>query len=201
MRYKTHMNKNKKDLNFVQNYLFDLSNLIKPNSDIINKLIKIRNIFLNTSKKRGKILIFGNGGSAAIASHVSVDLTKNAKIRTVNFNESDLITCFSNDYGYERWVEKAVDFYADKNDTLVLISSSGKSLNMINACKAAKRKKIKVISLTGHLKNNPLSKITDHSLWIDSKAYNFIENTHQIWLLTVCDLIIGKREYPAKKKD
>jgi D-sedoheptulose 7-phosphate isomerase len=201
MRYKTHMNKNKKDLNFVQNYLFDLSNLIKPNSDIINKLIKIKNIFLNTSKKRGKILIFGNGGSAAIASHVSVDLTKNAKIRTVNFNESDLITCFSNDYGYERWVEKAVDFYADKNDTLVLISSSGKSLNMINACKAAKRKKIKVISLTGHLKNNPLSKITDHSLWIDSKAYNFIENTHQIWLLTVCDLIIGKREYPAKKKD
>ena len=200
MRYKTHMNKNKKDLNFVQNYLFDLSNLIKPNSDIINKLIKIKNIFLNTSKKRGKILIFGNGGSAAIASHVSVDLTKNAKIRTVNFNESDLITCFSNDYGYERWVEKAVDFYADKNDTLVLISSSGKSLNMINACKAAKRKKIKVISLTGHLKNNPLSKITDHSLWIDSKAYNFIENTHQIWLLTVCDLIIGKREYPAKKK-
>ncbi|MDC6482458.1 SIS domain-containing protein [Pelagibacteraceae bacterium] len=195
------MNKNKKDLNFVQNYLFDLSNLIKPNSDIINKLIKIKNIFLNTSKKRGKILIFGNGGSAAIASHVSVDLTKNAKIRTVNFNESDLITCFSNDYGYERWVEKAVDFYADKNDTLVLISSSGKSLNMINACKAAKRKKIKVISLTGHLKNNPLSKITDHSLWIDSKAYNFIENTHQIWLLTVCDLIIGKREYPAKKKD
>ena len=201
MRYKTHMNKNKKDLNFVQNYLFDLSNLIKPNSDIINKLIKIKNIFLNTSKKRGKILIFGNGGSAAIASHVSVDLTKNAKIRTVNFNESDLITCFSNDYGYERWVEKAVDFYADKNDTLVLISSSGKSLNMINACKAAKRKKIKVISLTGHLKNNPLSKITDHSLWIDSKAYNFIENTHQIWLLTVCDLIIGKREYPAKKKN
>ena len=195
------MNRNKKDLNFVQNYLFDLSNLIKPNSDIINKLIKIKNIFLNTSKKRGKILIFGNGGSAAIASHVSVDLTKNAKIRTVNFNESDLITCFSNDYGYERWVEKAVDFYADKNDTLVLISSSGKSLNMINACKAAKRKKIKVISLTGHLKNNPLSKITDHSLWIDSKAYNFIENTHQIWLLTVCDLIIGKREYPAKKKD
>ena len=89
MRYKTHMNKNKKDLNFVQNYLFDLSNLIKPNSDIINKLIKIKNIFLNTSKKRGKILIFGNGGSAAIASHVSVDLTKNAKIRTVNFNESD----------------------------------------------------------------------------------------------------------------
>jgi len=191
----------KKNINFIKNYLIDFSNLIRPSEDIVRKLIEVRNIFLNTSKKKGKILIFGNGGSAAIASHVSVDLTKNAKIRTVNFNESDLITCFSNDYGYERWIEKAVDFYADKNDTLVLISSSGKSKNMINACKAAKKKKIKVISFTGHSKNNPLSKITKLSLWIDSKAYNFIENTHQIWLLTICDLIIGKREYPAKKKN
>ena len=195
------MKKIKKDLNFLQNYLTDFSNLIKPNEDVVHKLIQVKNILLNTSKKKKKILIFGNGGSAAIASHVCVDLTKNAKVRAVNFNESDLITCFSNDYGYERWVEKAVDFYADKNDTLILISSSGKSMNMINACKAAKRKKIKVISLTGHTKNNPLSKISDLSLWVNSKAYNFVENTHQIWLLTVCDLIIGKREYPAKKKD
>ena len=199
MRYKKYMKNIKKDFTFLQNYLTDFSDLIKPNKHIISKLIQVRNIFLNTSKKKNKILIFGNGGSAAIASHVSVDLTKNAKIRTVNFNESDLITCFSNDYGFERWIEKAVDFYADKNDTLILISSSGKSKNMINACKAAKRKKIKVISFTGHAKNNPLSKIVNLSLWINSKAYNFVENTHQIWLLTICDLIIGKREYPAKK--
>jgi D-sedoheptulose 7-phosphate isomerase len=195
------MKKVKKDVTFLKNYLTDFSNLVKPNNDIVNKLIEVRNIFLNTSKKKGKMMVCGNGGSAAIASHVSVDLTKNAKIRTINFNESDLITCFSNDYGYERWIEKAVDFYADKNDTLVLISSSGKSKNMINACKAAKRKKIKVISFTGHMKNNPLSKVADLSLWINSKAYNFIENTHQVWLLTICDLIIGKREYPAKKKN
>ena len=201
MRYKKYMKNIKKDFTFLQNYLTDFSDLIKPNKHIISKLIQVRNIFLSTSKKKNKILIFGDGGSAAIASHVSVDLTKNAKIRTVNFNESDLITCFSNDYGFERWIEKAVDFYADKNDTLILISSSGKSKNMINACKAAKRKKVKVISFTGHTKNNPLSKISDLSLWVNSKAYNFVENTHQIWLLTVCDLIIGKREYPAKKKD
>ena len=193
------MKKKDKESTFLENYLTDFSNLIKPNQNIINKLIKVRNIFLKTSKKNGKILIFGNGGSSAIASHVSVDLTKNAKIRTVNFNEADLITCFSNDYGYEKWVEKAVEFYADKNDTLVLISSSGKSKNMINACKTAKKRKINVISFTGHSYNNPLSKISDLSLWVESKAYNFIENTHQIWLLTVCDSIIGKREYPAKK--
>ncbi len=195
------MKKRQKDINFLHNYLTDFSHLIRPNKEIVNKLITVRDVVLKTSKKNGKVLIFGNGGSSAIASHVSVDLTKNAKVRAVNFNEADLITCFSNDYGYERWVEKSVDFYADKNDLLILISSSGKSKNMINACKAAKRKKIKVISFTGHTKNNPLSKISDLSLWINSKAYNFVENTHQIWLLTVCDLIIGKREYLAKRKD
>ena len=195
------MKKKDKANQFLINYLNDFSNLIKPNTEIINKLIRVKDVLLSVSKKNGKILIFGNGGSAAISSHVSVDLTKNANIRTVNFNESDLITCFSNDYGYDRWVEKSIDFYADRKDAVILISSSGKSMNMINACKAAKRKKIKVISLTGHSKNNPLSKISNISLWVNSKAYNFIENTHQIWLLTICDLIIGKREYPAKKKD
>ena len=80
---------------------------------------------------------------------------------------------------------------------MILVSSSGKSPNMINACKAAKKKNIlKIITLTGHEKNNPLSKLGHINLWIESKAYNFIENTHQLWLLTVCDLIIGKREYP-----
>ena len=195
------MKKKDKANQFLNNYLNDFSNLIKPNTEIINKLIRVKDVLLSVSKKNGKILIFGNGGSAAISSHVSVDLTKNANIRTVNFNESDLITCFSNDYGYDRWVEKSIDFYADKKDAVILISSSGKSMNMINACKVAKRKKIKVISLTGHSKNNPLSKKSNISLWVNSKAYNFIENTHQIWLLTICDLIIGKREYPAKKKD
>ena len=184
------------DKDFVKKYLEDFSTLIKPDAEIIEKIIKVKDIMIDAKTKNKKIMIFGNGGSAAIASHVCVDLTKNANIRSVNFNESDLITCFSNDYGYERWVEKAIDFYADNNDVLILISSSGKSPNMINACKAAKNKKIsKIITFTGHDKNNPLSKLGDINFWINSKAYNFVENIHQVWLLTICDLIIGKREY------
>lgn len=195
------MKKTKKRNNFLEKYFSDLSKTIEPDTQSLKKLYLVKDYFISTSRKKGKILIFGNGGSSAIASHVSVDLTKNARIRTVNYNESDLITCFSNDYGYDRWIEKAIDFYADRKDIVVLISSSGRSKNMINACKAAKKKKIKVISFTGHSKNNPLSKIGNLNLWVNSKAYNFIENTHQIWLLGICDLIIGKREYSAKRKD
>ena len=184
------------DKDFVNKYLNDFSSLLKPSDDLVNKIINVKNILIDIRKSKNKIMIFGNGGSAAIASHVSVDLTKNANVRCVNYNEADLITCFSNDYGYERWIEKAVDFYADANDVLILISSSGKSQNMLNACKAAKNKKIsKIITFTGHDKDNPLSKKGDINFWIDSKAYNFVENTHQVWLLTIVDLIIGKREY------
>ena len=186
---------------FLEKYLNDLSKIIEPDAQNLKKLYLVKDLFISTSKKKGKILIFGNGGSSAIASHVSVDLTKNARIKAINFNEADLITCFSNDYGYERWIEKAIDFYADYKDIVVLISSSGRSKNMINACTAAKRKRIKVISFTGHSRNNPLSKKGNLNLWVNSKAYNFVENTHQIWLLAICDLIIGKREYSAKKKD
>ena len=186
------------DKDFVNSYLNDFSSLLKPNDELTAMLVEVKKILLNVKKNNSKVMIFGNGGSAAIASHFSVDLTKNAKVRSINFNEADLITCFSNDYGYENWVAKAVEFYADEKDILILISSSGKSMNMINACKAAKNKKIsKIITFTGHDKNNKLSQLGDLNSWIDSKAYNFVENAHQVWLLTIVDLIIGKKEYPA----
>ena len=182
---------------FIQKYLEDFSNLVKPNKDISEKIIKAKNILIETNKKNKKIMIFGNGGSAAIASHFSVDLTKNAKIRCFNFNESDLITCFSNDYGYEKWVEKTISFYGDKDDVLIIISASGKSKNMIYGCEAARTKKFSnIITFTGIDKDNPVSKLGDINFWTDSKAYNFIENIHQIWLLSIVDLVIGKREYP-----
>ena len=62
---------------------------------------------------------------AAMASHVTVDFTKAAGMRAINFNEADLLTCFANDYGYEHWVAKALEFYADEDDLVILISSGG----------------------------------------------------------------------------
>ena len=178
------------DIIKAKNYIKKLTSKIVPNDNTFSKIIKIKNLIIKAKKNNSRVLIFGNGGSAAIASHVSVDLTKNVKVKAMNFNEADLITCFSNDYGYEKWIEKTIEFYGDKKDIIILISSSGKSKNMINACKAAKRKKISnIITLTGNKKNNPLSKLGNINLWVDSNIYNHIENIHQIWLLSICDLI------------
>ena len=190
----------KRDTKFLDEYFDDFKKIINFNSDEIKKkLINLKKIFITTKKNRKKILIFGNGGSAAIASHFSVDLTKNAKIRCTNYNESDLITCFSNDFGYEHWIEKTLEYYGNKGDVLIVISSSGKSKNMINACVAARKKKFsKIITFTGHSINNPVKKLGDINLWVNSKAYNYIENIHQFWLLSLVDLIIGKKVYPPK---
>ena len=174
----------------IKSYLEAQCSKIIPDEKTLSKIINVKNAIIRAKKTNSRVLIFGNGGSAAIASHVSVDLTKNIKVKAMNFNEADLITCFSNDYGYEKWIEKAINFYGEKGDVVILISSSGKSKNMLNASRMAKRKKIsKIITFTGNKKNNPLSKLGDINLWVDSNIYNHIENTHQIWLLSICDLI------------
>ena len=190
----------KNELKFLDKYFKDFKNLVDSNNnEIIKKLINLKKILINARKNKKKIIIFGNGGSASIASHFSVDLTKNAKIRCVNCNEADLITCFSNDYGYEHWIEMAINYFGDKNDVLIVISSSGKSKNIINACTAAKKKKFsKIITLTGHSIKNPIKKLGNINLWVNSKAYNKIENIHQFWLLSLVDLIIGKANYLPK---
>ena len=183
---------------FLTSYLKDFSELVKPDEKIINQLEKIADLIKAINSKGNKVLIFGNGGSAAISSHFSVDLTKNAGLRCVNCNEADLITCFANDYGFERWVEKAVDFYGDEGDLLIVISSSGSSKNMLNGVRAARNGKFEaVVTLSGFDNNNPLCQLGDINLWVNSRAYNFVENIHQVWLLAIVDLIIGSREYSA----
>ena len=183
---------------FLKKYFQNLRSLITFNDDTIKKIINVSKIITEADKNGKKTIIFGNGGSSAIASHFSVDLTKNARVRCVNFNEPDLLTCFSNDFGYEKWVEKSIEYYGDEGDTVILISAGGNSPNMINGAKKAKEKKFsKVITLTGNDKNNKLSKLGDINFWVDSRAYNIIENTHLIWLLAVNDLIFGNAEYTA----
>ena len=178
---------------FIYNYFEEFINLI---SDINKKnIIECVKAFKKINKN--KIIFLGNGGSAAIASHVSVDLSKNAGIRSVNFNEADLITCLSNDYGHENWMQESLKLYCDKKDLVVLISSSGQSKNILNAARWCKRNKIKIITFSGNKKNNSLNKINDDGInfWINSKAYNYIECAHLLILMSITDLIIGKTIY------
>tara|TARA_B100000131_G_C17809671_1_gene489125 strand:- start:27 stop:629 length:603 start_codon:yes stop_codon:yes gene_type:complete len=167
--------------------------LFKSKDD--EKFVKIKKVFKQVSQDGGKIIFVGNGASASLASHAATDLTKQGKIKSIAFNDHNLITALSNDYGYEKWVEKALSFYSSPKDMLVLISVSGESPNLINALNYAKKNSLITLSITGSSKENTLRTSTDYSLWVDSKSYNVVESIHTIWVTLIIDLIIGKMQY------
>ncbi len=174
---------------FFNNYFDDIYSQLnnfeeKKFHDICKKLKNIN--------KTNKIILAGNGGSASIANHVATDLTKISKIRSITFNESNLITCFANDYGYKKWISKGIEKFSIPGDICILISSSGESKNIINAAKECRRKKIYLITLSGFKSNNPLRKLGNINLWVNSNHYNYIEMTHHIWLVSLADRLAKK---------
>ena len=182
-------------MNFFKKYYQDIVNCVQRLDE--RKINLIYKMIKDTSKKGGIIYIAGNGGSASTSSHMSTDLTKNAKIKSMSFNDANLITCFANDYGYENWLKAAIKYYVKANDLVVLLSVSGKSKNLINAANFCKKKKIKFITMTGAKKNNPLSQKGIINYWIDSKAYNIVETLQMAILASIVDRIIGKSEYSS----
>jgi D-sedoheptulose 7-phosphate isomerase len=185
------------DLSFIDIYLDNYKkNLFTQ--DAKDKIIEMRDLIVRMEQLGGKLIFAGNGASAAIASHCALDFTKQAGVRAISFNDPSLITALANDYGYESWVAKAIDFYAEQQDIVVLVSSSGKSPNIINAAKCAQKKDMKLITFTGFSAENPLGQLGYLNFWVNSSAYNIIECIHMIWLTTVIDLIIGKAEYSVK---
>lgn len=180
--------------NWLSSY-FDLYKAAAFNEEIYKELEAFHDLALSVRNSKNKMMFAGNGASASIASHGAVDFTKQGQVRSRDFNEANLITCFSNDYGYENWMAKAVEFYGDEGDALVLVSVSGNSQNAVNAAKYAKTKGISVVTFTGSKADNPLRALGDVNFWIDSSAYNVVECTHMIWLTTVVDMLVGQAEY------
>tara|TARA_B100000029_G_C17556366_1_gene951807 strand:+ start:1351 stop:1899 length:549 start_codon:yes stop_codon:yes gene_type:complete len=152
---------------------------------LIDKSVEL---ILNCKKNNGKVYIVGNGGSSSIASHVSVDLVKVANVPSSTFNNTNLITCFANDYGHANWIKEAIKAYTNQNDILILISSSGSSKNIVNAGQYCKDNNIPLITLTGFQAENPLNKLGNVNIHIPSNKYNFIEMTHHIILLSIVDI-------------
>jgi D-sedoheptulose 7-phosphate isomerase len=135
----------------------------------------------------GTMYVAGNGGSAAIASHVVIDLLNMCKAKATAMLDPAVTTCISNDYGYEHIYEKQILQSACKEDVLIAISSSGKSKNILNAVSAAKSKEAKVITLSGFAEENPLRTVGDVNLWLTSKDYGQVEIGHAFALHHLTD--------------
>jgi D-sedoheptulose 7-phosphate isomerase len=140
-----------------------------------------------------KVMFIGNGGSAAIASHQAVDYWKNGGMRAIAFNDSSLLTCISNDFGYPQVFVKPVEMFADPGDVLVAISSSGRSENILSAVNTARKKECKVITMSGFAADTPLRLRGDLNFYVVSDSYGHVEIVHLTLCHCILDTIVNRR--------
>ena len=171
--------------NYFKNYQESITFLLK-NVDIklINKSV---NLIKKIKENNQIIYIVGNGGSASIASHVCVDFTKAAGITSVSFNNSNLITCYANDYGYDQVFNRELEALGKKNDVLIAISTSGNSPNVVQAVKTANSIGMKVHCLTG-MPGGILNKLCN-CLKIPSNSTDKIQECHIMIGHIICCLV------------
>jgi D-sedoheptulose 7-phosphate isomerase len=125
-----------------------------------------------------KILLVGNGGSAAVVSHMQNDLCKAAGLKAMVFTEHPLLTALTNDDGYETAYEFQIRLWAMRGDVLIAVSSSGGSENILRACKAASDLNASIVTFSGFAPDNTLRSLGDVNFYIRSHSYGQVETAH-----------------------
>jgi len=161
--------------------------------DIAEAVNQIMSLARRAHTAGNKLIFVGNGGSAAIASHMATDYSKNGNVRAMALNDSSMLTCLGNDLGYERVFAKQIELHARAGDLVIAISSSGRSANILNAVKAARAAQCTVLTLSGFAADNPLRGLGDLNVYIDSDRYGFVEIGHLTICHAVLDFICGLR--------
>ncbi len=160
------------------------------NGNLMNEEIGVKNAtnILKTSKEHStSVFMIGNGGSAAVVSHILTDFINVAGLRASTLHESSLITCMANDYGYENVFSTSLDKIAKKDDILIAVSSSGLSMNVVNGVNTMKRLGGKVLTFSGFDKNNTLRQLGDLNVWLGDHQYGRVEIGHLFILHHLAD--------------
>ena len=158
-------------------------NDLKKQIDIIEGL---KPNFQKIINKFEKIIIIGNGGSNSIASHISQDYTKELGKKAICFSDPSRLTCYINDYGRDEAYKKFLEHFADFDTLVILISSSGNSMNIVNSAKWCEKIGIKFITLSGFNINNELNNLkSEFKYWVDSHDYGIVECAHLIFLHSI----------------
>jgi len=143
---------------------------------------------LAAAQADSKQIFIGNGGSAAIASHMAIDFSKNGGLPSVCFNDGAALTCLGNDFGYEEVFSRQIGFHAHKGDVLFAISSSGTSKNILKAVDAALAKGCRIVTLSGFSPANPLRTMGEVNFHIAVNQYGIVEVAHTALIHAVVEL-------------
>jgi D-sedoheptulose 7-phosphate isomerase len=135
-------------------------------------------MILDTARREAKVMIMGNGGSAAIASHFYNDLSKSVGVRSLVFDNTPLLTALANDHGYACVFERPLAMWAEDGDLAMIISSSGESENVLRAADRASRLGCRIITFSGFKADNQLRHRGDINFYLASESYGLVETGH-----------------------
>ena len=135
-----------------------------------------------------KIMLIGNGGSAATASHRAVDFWKNGKVKALTFNDSAQLTCLANDLSHEDGFAAAIEAFGQEGDLLIGISCSGTSQNIVNGARQALSQGIRVITTTGFKPDNTLRGMGHANFYVPHFSYGIVETLHQLIIHAMLDV-------------
>jgi D-sedoheptulose 7-phosphate isomerase len=145
----------------------------------------------------GKVLLIGNGGSAAIVSHMHNDLCKALGVRAMVFNEAPLLTALANDEGYPEVFHRPIQLWADRHDVLISVSSAGESENIVRAAALARDKGCKVVTFSGFKPTNRLRQLGDLNVYVPASTYGYVEMAHSVIAHCVTDIAVMRTAAPV----
>lgn len=168
---------------------YDFDKTVPSYEEGISMLVQV---FSKVKRNGGQVFFIGNGGSAAIASHMTADFMKNGGMRTCSLYDHSVMTCIGNDYGYEFIFSRPLELLMKEDDLLVAISSSGNSMSIVNAVAVAKKKGAEVITLSGFREDNKVRRMGDYNLYVEIEHYGIVESVHNLILQQVVDVILER---------
>jgi len=183
------------------NYENDILNIFEKSARVINEskasikeINSAVNVIVKTIEKGKKIVIFGNGGSAADAQHMAAEFVGRYLIERDSLpaialtSDTSVLTGIGNDYGFEKVFARQCDALVNNGDLVIAISTSGKSPNIIEGIKTSKNKNAKIILLTGK-NNNKLKHLTDITIRVPSNETPRIQESHRIIIHIICEFV------------
>ena len=177
------------------NKIFDDSiAVISESKKISTEIQKAVDLIINCYKNEGKIVVFGNGGSAADAQHLAAELIGRFQLERQSLpaialtTDSSVITALGNDYSFDYIFARQCETLVKKEDVIIAISTSGKSKNVIDGIIVSRKNGARIIGLTG-INGITMKKYVDVLLVIPSKSTARIQEGHRVSIHAICELV------------
>ena len=179
---------------YIQQIIQDGEEVISSINDIIDEIDDSIRLLLDCIKKDGKIILFGNGGSAADAQHIAAEFVGRFKIERISMpaialtTDSSILTSIGNDYSFELIFSRQCESLVQEGDVVIALSTSGNSINVLNGVKMAKKKKAKIIGLLGN-SGGKISELSDVSIIVNSNSTPRIQEGHRLIAHIICEIV------------